>query len=105
MSVVRVYECLLFKSYLFQSWDACSSTTEDVVKSEFKFKPDPSGSSSSGRRGNRADFGEHHYLVSAKTTKKDTFFCNVCKVELNSIETRNTHTAGQRHMVTDQLNT
>ncbi len=45
------------------------------------------------------DYGIRTYKQTLKKGDKDTFYCTVCKVELNSRETRQSHIEGSKHRV------
>ena len=48
------------------------------------------------------DYGVKTYQGRAKKGEKETFYCNLCKVELNSRETRNSHMQGSIHRAKEQ---
>ena len=49
------------------------------------------------KRDIETDYGVKTYQGQAKKGEKETFYCNLCKVELNSRETRNSHMQGSIH--------
>ncbi len=82
-------------SYSSASASASSSFMDEVQwrkEQDRQFDPDKVAKSNAD-----TDYGIKTYKETLKKGDKDTFYCILCKVELNSRETRQSHLDGAKH--------
>ena len=48
---------------------------------------------------NDDDYGVEKFKTSLRKTQRLTFFCNLCRIDLNSVETRKSHVDGRQHQL------